>query len=204
MGIAAWLRPRLLDVTMRQMNDMRPDTVGLAEGDVIEVGFGTGINLDFYGSGVKSLVAIDPNPTAGFAPTESRLARARFPVERSGLRADRALPYDDARFDVAVSTWTLCSIPEPLEALTELRRVLRPGGRFVFVEHGLSEHPRTAHWQDRLNPLWRRLADGCNMNRRVDQIVQEGGFRLVSLDRFRGRGPGVLAEMYRGVAERAD
>ena len=135
MGIAAWLRPRLLDVTMRQMNDMRPDTVGLAEGDVIEVGFGTGINLDFYGSGVKSLVAIDPNPAEGFEPTEARLSRAPFPVERSGLRADKALPYDDARFDVAVSTWTLCSIPEPLEALAELHRVLRPGGRFVFVEH---------------------------------------------------------------------
>ncbi len=204
MGFADWLRPRLLDVTMRQMNDMRPDTVGLAEGDVIEVGFGTGLNLEFYGSGVKSLVAIDPRPHPGFGPAEARLARAPFPVERSGLRADKALPYDDARFDVAVSTWTLCSIPEPLEALAELRRVLRPGGRFVFVEHGRAESSRTARWQDRLNPMWSRLADGCNMNRQMDRIVQEGGFRLVSLDRFRGRGPGLFAQMYRGVAERAD
>ncbi len=204
MGIRDWLRPRLLDLTMRQMNEMRPETVGLAEGDVIEVGFGTGINLEFYGAAVKSLVAIDPDAHEGFSPVAERMARADFPVERSGLRADTSLPYEDARFDTAVSTWTLCSIPEPVRALEELRRVLRPGGRFVFIEHGRSEEPSTARWQDRLNPCWTRLASGCNMNRSVDRLVQEGGFRLVSLDRFRGRGPGVLAHMYRGVAERAD
>ena len=102
-----------------------------------------------------------------------------------------------------MSTWTLCSIPDLARALAELCRVLRPGGRFVFVEHGRAESERTARWQDRLNPLWVRIADGCNMNRPIDRLVEAGGFRLVEVDRFRHEGPAVLAQMFRGVAERA-
>jgi SAM-dependent methyltransferase len=202
MGVGDWLRPRLLDWMMRQMNDLRPDTVALAEGRVLELGFGTGINLDFYGPGVKGVVGVDPNVAESFAPTEERVARAGFPVERVAARADAPLPYDAADFDTALSTWTLCSIPRPLDALAEVRRVLKPGGRFVFVEHGLAQVPSTARWQERLNPWWCRFADGCNMNRRIDRLVEEGGLRLVSLERFRVRGPGVLSHMYRGVAVR--
>ena len=133
MGFRSWLRPRMLDWAMRQMNDLRPETVGLAEGDVLEIGFGTGINLDYYGPGVKSVVGLDPNAAEGFGPEETRRARAAFPVERARLRADRPLPYGDGHFDCIVSTWTLCSIPKLDAALTELRRVLRSGGRLVFV-----------------------------------------------------------------------
>jgi len=170
---------------------------------VLELGFGTGINLEFYGPAVKGVVGVDPNAAEGFGPTEERVARAGFPVQQALVRADRPLPYEAGEFDSAVSTWTLCSIPEPLDALAEVRRLLKPGGHFVFVEHGRAEAPGTARWQDRLNPYWCRFADGCNMNRPIDRLVEEGGFRLVSLDRFRNKGPGVLAQMYRGVAVRA-
>ena len=202
MSLGTWIRPRLLDLAMRQLDELRAPTVSLAHGDVLEIGFGTGLNLRHYGPAVKSLVALEPKVGADYAPTRARIASARFPVERATLRADSSLPFDAGRFDTIVSTWTLCSIPEVARALAELRRVLRPDGRFVFVEHGRAEAPRTARWQDRLNPLWVRLADGCNMNRPMDRLVEAGGFRLAELARFRHKGPGVLAQMFRGVAER--
>jgi SAM-dependent methyltransferase len=203
MGLGAWLRPRFLDLAMRQMDDLRPETVGLAEGEVLEIGFGTGLNLAHYGPGVKSLVALEPNQPVRFPKLDARLAAAPFPVERAALRADATLPFDAGRFDCVVSTWTMCSIPDLPSALSELRRVLKPGGRFVFVEHGRADAPRTARWQDRLDPLWVRISDGCHMNRAVDHSVESAGFALVALDRFRNKGPAVLAHMFRGVAERA-
>jgi SAM-dependent methyltransferase len=189
---------------MRQMDELRPATLDLAEGEVLEVGFGTGLNLAFYGPGVKALVALDPNPCEGFAAFEERLARVDFDFEHSSLRADRSLPFEDARFDCAVSTWTLCSIPDPEAALREIARVLKPGGRLLFIEHGRDAEPGVARWQDRLNPLWVRISDGCHMNRSIDRIVEAGGFELESLERFRHKGPRVLAHMYRGVARRAE
>jgi SAM-dependent methyltransferase len=199
-----WLRPRFLDLAMRQMDDLRGPTVGLAQGDVLEIGFGTGLNLAHYAPAVKSLVALEPNVAAGYAPTQARIDAAAFPVARAQRRADSSLPFDSGRFDFVVSTFTLCSIPQLEKALAELRRVLRPDGRFVFLEHGRAEAERTARWQDRLNPLWARIADGCNMNRPMDRLVEAGGFRIAELARFRHKGPGVLAQMFRGVAERAE
>lgn len=187
---------------MRQMNPYRPETVSQAEGDVLEIGFGTGLNLRHYGTGVKSLAGVDP--LAGLPPrVEERIAQAPFPVSHYALRADGDLPFDAGRFDCAVFTWTLCSIPDPVRALLEVRRVLKPAGRILFVEHGRSSDPATARWQDRLNPIWVRLVDGCNMNRPVAETVQRGGFELASLEHFRGRGPRILSEMFRGVAQRA-
>lgn len=196
------LRGRLLDWSMRQMNDLRPETLGDARGDVLEIGFGTGLNLDFYPPQVASLAGLEPRPPEGLPALAERLARARFPVERHALRADGDLPFDAGRFDCVVSTWTLCSIPAPDRALCELRRVLKPGGRYVFIEHGRAAAPRTARWQDRLNPLWRRVSGGCNMNRSIDRLVEEAGFELQRLERFRHKGPGLLAHMYRGAALR--
>jgi SAM-dependent methyltransferase len=195
------IRPRLQDWAMRQMDELRPATLAKAHGEVLEIGFGTGLNLRHYGDGVRALTGIDPLRTDGLAIVAERIGRAPFPVTCAALRADATLPFDAGRFDCAVATWTLCSIPDPLAALSELRRVLRPGGRLLFIEHGLSERAGTARWQDRLNPVWRRIADGCNMNRRIDELVERGGFEIVAIERFRGRGPSVLASLYRGEAE---
>jgi SAM-dependent methyltransferase len=201
MGLHRRLKPRIQDWTMRFMDDLRPDTIGEARGEVLEVGFGTGLNLRFYDAGaIASVTGLDPLATDEVGLVNERVARAPFPVKRTALRADGTLPFDAGRFDCVVTTWTLCSIPDAPAALAEMRRVLAPGGRYVFVEHGLAPHERTRRWQDRLNPLWNRIADGCNMNRPIDRLVEDAGFELASLERFRARGPGVLAHMYRGIA----
>jgi SAM-dependent methyltransferase len=202
-GLRERWKPRIQDFAMRFMDELRPETVERAEGSVLEVGFGTGRNLRHYPSGVKSLAALDPLATGPIARrVEGRIAAVPFPVERFELRADERLPFEDGRFDCVVTTWTLCTIPSPEDALAEMRRVLRPGGRYLFVEHGRSDAPRTAAWQDRLNPLWRRIADGCNLNRPIDRLVLDAGFALGELERFRYKGPAILSNMYRGVATR--
>jgi ubiquinone/menaquinone biosynthesis C-methylase UbiE len=197
--IGRWIKPRFQDLAMRQMNEYRAATVELAEGDVLEIGFGTGLNLRYYTPAVKSLAGVDPLEGLP-SRVQQRIAQAGFPVEHHALRADGELPFDAGRFDSVLFTWTLCSIPEPLRALAEMRRVLKPAGRLLFVEHGRSESPGTARWQDRLNPIWVRLTDGCNMNRPIADLVERSGFALARLERFRGSGPRLLAEMYRGVA----
>jgi SAM-dependent methyltransferase len=202
-GFRQWLKPRLQDMLMRSMNDLRPDTVSLATGEVLEVGFGTALNLRYYGDGVTNVTGLDPLVTDGVDAVDQRIAAVRFPVERAALRADGELPFDAGRFDTIVTTWTLCSIPDALMALDEMRRVLKPGGKYVFIEHGRSETESTARWQDRLNPAWRALTGECNINRRIDELVEKGGFELTSMDRFLGDGPGVLASLYRGVATKA-
>lgn len=202
MTIRSWLKPRFQDLVMRQMNPLRPETVEAADGDVLEVGFGTALNLELYGAGVKSLTGVDPMEIADVASVSRRIAAAPFPVEHRSLRADGALPFDAGRFDTVITTWTLCSIPDAHAALAEMRRVLKPGGRYVFVEHGLAQSERTARWQHRLNPLWNRIADGCNLDRPIDRLVEQGGFELTSLERFRAKGPGLFAQMFRGVATR--
>jgi SAM-dependent methyltransferase len=202
-GLRAWIKPRFQDLAMRQMNPLRVDTIREAEGEVLEVGFGTGLNLAYYGPAVKTLVGLDPLDVSDVEAVRARIQDATFPIERRALRADGGLPFDAGRFDTVVTTWTLCSIPEVAKALREMRRVLKPGGRYVFIEHGRADEAGTARWQDRVNPVWNRMCDGCNINRKIDRLVEEGGFEMASLDRFRAKGPGIVAQMYRGVATRA-
>ena len=129
-----------------------------------------------------------------------RIAAAPFPVERHQLRADGQLPFDAARFDCAVTTWTLCTIPDPVTALRELRRVLRPRAALLFIEHGRSDVARVARFQDLWNPIQNAIAVGCNVNRKIDALIREAGFELEKLERFKADGPRFLTEMYRGVA----
>jgi ubiquinone/menaquinone biosynthesis C-methylase UbiE len=191
--------PHFLDLAMRGMNPLRAEALAAASGEVLEVGFGTGLNLAFYPAGVKRLHALDP---ANALPERvaGRIAAAPFPVERHHLRADGRLPFADASFDCVAMTFTLCTIPDTAAALAEIRRVLRPGAPLLFLEHGRSDAPRTARLQDFLNPLQNRIGVGCNINRKVDERIAAAGFRFDALTRFRARGPRILAEMYRGIA----
>jgi ubiquinone/menaquinone biosynthesis C-methylase UbiE len=200
MALRDWLKPRIQDWAMRFMDDLRPGTVAAAGGEVLEVGFGTARNLEHYTREVRRVTGVDPMSTAGVPAVEQRIAAASFPVERAVLRADGVLPFVAARFDCVVTTWTLCSIPDPSAALAEMYRVLKPGGRYVFIEHGRSARPNVARWQERLNPIWTRVMDGCNLNRPIGDLVTKAGFELSSLDRFQYKGPAVMAQMYRGFA----
>jgi ubiquinone/menaquinone biosynthesis C-methylase UbiE len=132
-----------------------------------------------------------------------RLAAARLPVTLLRAAAE-VLPFDDACFDCIVTTWTLCTIPDALGALQSMRRVLKPAGRYVFLEHGRSDNPRMAWWQDRFNPLQRRLAGGCNLNRPIAQLITEAGFEITTLERHLLSGvPRLFSKMYCGVARLA-
>lgn len=185
---------------MRMMDDLRPDTVRGAYGEVLEIGFGTGRNLPYYPAGVTSVSGVDPMVTSGVTPVERRIDEAPFPVVRTALRADNQLPFDAGRFDCVVTTWTLCSIPDVQGALSEMRRVLKPGGWYLFIEHGRGRNERTILWQDRLNPMWNRLTDGCNINRPIDQLVESAGFALGPVHEFKGKGPSLVSHLYQGVA----
>ena len=171
MSIRSRMKPWLQDLAMRQMDPLRGDTIDEARGDVLEIGFGTALNLRYYGSGVSTLVGLDPMDVANVEKVQRRIQSAAFPIERKALRADGGLPFDRARFDTVVTTWTLCSIPEVADALREMRRVLKPGGQYLFIEHGRADSDSTARWQDRINPLWSRVCDGCNINRKIDLPV---------------------------------
>jgi ubiquinone/menaquinone biosynthesis C-methylase UbiE len=205
MGFGAWygrvVFPRLMEWALgsEACSAERRRVLAPAHGAVLEIGFGTGLNLAHYPPGVTSLTIIDPAELLP-ARVADRIAAAPFPVTRARLDAER-LPFDDARFDSVVSTWTLCSIPAPLAALREIRRVLRADGTFLFLEHGRSEDASVARWQDRWNPIQRVVACGCNVNRPIDALIREAGLALRQLDRFVMPGEiQVMGSMYRGAA----
>jgi ubiquinone/menaquinone biosynthesis C-methylase UbiE len=182
-----------------RMAELRSRTLAEVGGDVLEIGFGTGLNLAHYPPGVRRITTIDPNPGM------SRLARRR--IAGSGIVVDQwtlggeDLPFAEETFDSVVSTWTMCSIPEVGRVLGEIHRVLRPGGRFVFLEHGLSGDARIQAWQRRLNPLQRVLGGGCRLDLDVGAVVRSQPFRGVTVDRFEmERVPRTHGTMYRGVA----
>ncbi len=195
--------PRALDAMMGRFGEMRDEALAGVRGDVLEIGFGTGLNLAHYPAGVARVTTVDPMDALQ-ERVRARIAAAPFPVEVHHLRADGRLPFEAARFDCAAITWTLCTIPDPLAALREVHRVLKPGATLHFIEHGRSDDPATARWQERWNPIQRVLACGCNVNRKIDALVREGGFALETVDRFLAEGaPRMFGEMYRGVGVRS-
>ena len=180
------------------MRERRP-ALAEASGDVLEIGYGTGLNLACYPSSVSSLTVVDP---AEMLPRRvaQRIKQAGLPIHIE--RADAAtLPFDSGRFDCVTSTWTLCTIPAVKAALAEIRRVLKPSGRYLFLEHGRSQDPRLVQWQDRLDRLHGLFSGGCHVNRAIDRLVIEADFSLARLDRFdMPYTPRYLAAHYRGVA----
>jgi ubiquinone/menaquinone biosynthesis C-methylase UbiE len=173
-----YLFPRLMDVIMRdpKVDELRAETLTDARGLVLEVGFGTGLNLKHYSEQVDRLVAVEPNP--GMAPIAAkRQAAARIPIEVHEAKAE-ALPFPDAHFDTVVTTATLCSVGDLELSLGEIRRVLKPGGSYLLLEHGLSDDPKIQVWQRRLNGLQMFLADGCHIDRPIAGSVEAAGFRF--------------------------
>lgn len=194
--------PRLLDWSLGnpQMGKYRQRALEPATGHTLEIGFGTGLNLPYYPKSVTELTVIDSeNMLAELVGR--RISECSLPVTKMQLDAQGRLPFDDHTFDSVVSTLTLCSIANTKPAMAEIHRVLKPEGKFIFFEHGRSDDANTAKWQDRLNPLQKIIGVGCNMNRRIDHLIEEGGFRIEKLERFLlPKSPRMLAEMYRGVA----
>ncbi len=167
-------------------------------GKVLEVGFGTGLNLPHYTSRVTHLYALDPSQL-GRRLAEKRIRRVSFPVEFVDLQDGRFI-LPDHSVDAVVSTWTLCTIPDPIFALQEICRVLRPGGKFYFLEHGLSPDRGIARLQNLWNPIQKWCAGGCHVNREIDRLILDSGFKILGYKRFYMKGPKILSYMYGGAA----
>ena len=196
--------PHIVNVAMntKAIKDERRRCLENVKGTVLEVGFGTGLNLPHYQRTVTKVVGVDPSETS------ARLARKRivaspFPVEIIGLSAER-IPVADASFESIVSTFTLCTIPDAASALLEMRRALRPGGRLYFVEHGRADDPAVARWQERLNSLEQTVFGGCNLNRNIRALIEQAGFEMERLENSYLKGsPKFGGFLYRGVAKRS-
>lgn len=193
--------PHLIHRSMRsdEVTPHRKRLIPAAEGRVLEVGIGSGLNLPFYSDAVSEVTGVDPS--ARLIEMARRTADTLpLTVGLSVLSAED-LPFDDAQFDTVVSTWTLCSIPDVAAALGEIRRVLKPGGAFLFVEHGAAPERRIAAWQSRLNPIWQRCSGGCQLNRPIDALIAEAGFRFGQLETgYLVKGPKLLTFHYLGRA----
>ena len=190
--------PPVLDRWMGSFGPQREETLAEAKGDVLEIGFGTGLNLPYYPEGVDKLSTVDPM-NALQAKVQARIDAVPFPVERHHLPADGVLPFDKGRFDTVTVTWTLCTIPDAHAALKEMHRVLSPEGKLLFIEHGRSDDPGIARWQDRLNAAWKVIGCGCNLNRKTGEMVEHAGYQLERLEQLI-EGPRIFATLYRGAA----
>lgn len=192
--------PRLLELTMssESMTAYRKELLKDVGGEVLEIGFGTGLNLPHYPATVTSLTTLDPNEGMGKI-AQKRIDASPIPVETKLLGGEN-LPMADESFDNVVCTWTLCSIPNVHQALSEAYRVLKPGGQFFFIEHGLSSEPEIQTWQNRLTPIQRVIADGCHLNRRIDELVRTVFDELTVEEFYAPDLPKVGGYFYRGVA----
>lgn len=192
--------PWLIHLAMRSgdLVEYRRRVVGAAEGRVLEIGVGSGLNLPFYGDRVERIFGLEPSPRL-LAMAGERRADAACPAALLEGSAE-AIPLEDASVDTVVSTWTLCTIPGAERALGEMRRVLRGGGRLLFVEHGRAPDPGVERWQDRLDPWWQLCSGGCHLNRPIAAMIENGGFRIERLETGYARGPKVTAFMYEGGA----
>jgi ubiquinone/menaquinone biosynthesis C-methylase UbiE len=193
--------PHVINLAMRQKNLVayRGRILPSAEGRVLEIGIGSGLNLPFYSSNARYVIGLDPS--------QKLLAMARR-AQRPGSSAKleliegsaETIPLGSASIDTVVTTWTLCSIPDAGRALRDMRRVLTPGGRLLFVEHGRAPDPNVVWWQDRLTPAWRRLGGGCHLNRAIATLIEGAGFQFDRFETGYMRGPKPMTFMYEGSA----
>lgn len=193
-----YVLPRLIDFVMQgEKNEKERELlVPRASGVVLDIGFGSGLNLPFYKKVVSKLFALDPSREL-WELAKARMSTASFPVEFINASAE-SIPLADNSVDTTVMTWTLCSIPNHKQALQEVRRVLREQGKLLFVEHGLSPEKHISKWQNHFNFVWKRIAGGCHLNRKIDDLITNAGFEILELEK--GSGKMVLSYQYKGVA----
>jgi ubiquinone/menaquinone biosynthesis C-methylase UbiE len=192
--------PRLCHLVMRNRSlvPYRERVIASAEGRVLEIGIGSGLNLPFYGPHVREIVGLEPAPRL--------IAMARQVAERMPMpvtfmeESAAAIPLDDNAVDTVVMTWTLCTIPQADRALSEMRRVLKPNGRLLFVEHGLAPDDGVRRWQDWLTPAWKRISGGCHLNRPIQSMIESAGFRFDRLQTAYMPGPKPMSFIYEGSA----
>jgi ubiquinone/menaquinone biosynthesis C-methylase UbiE len=199
-----WVFPWILEAAMRQprLEPLRREALAPAAGSVLEIGIGTGLNCNHYPASCRSIAAVDTNP-ALTGRARHRAAAAGMTVAHQALSAE-ALPFEDASFDTVVSTFTMCSIPDLGRALGELRRVLKPGGQVLFLEHGLSPDAAVARWQRRLTPAWRVIGDGCHLDRDTPAELADAGLAIDTLRQcYLPGAPRFAGFLSLGVARRA-
>ena len=197
-----YLLPKILNCVMKSpdLTEIRAKLVPEATGRVLEVGIGSGLNLPFY-TGNVTVVGLDPSVEL---QVYAREVAARCGVDVDFVNSSsEQIPSADNDFDSVVITWTLCSIPDPAKALHEIRRVLKPSGKLIFAEHGLSPDPGVAAWQSRINPIWRRVGGGCNLNRKMDELIAQAGFRFEALTMGYIPGPKFATYNFQGIARPA-
>jgi ubiquinone/menaquinone biosynthesis C-methylase UbiE len=195
-----WILPALVDLSMRnkRLRPYRERVAGGAEGRVLEVGVGSGLNLPFYARQASEVFGLDPSSRL-LERARRNMRRADVPVRLLEGSAER-IPLADRSMDTIVMTWTGCSIPEVRTALIEMRRVLKVGGRLLFVEHGRAPEPSVARWQDRIDPFWRRFSGGCHLNRKIDDLLSDAGFRIDRLETGYIPGPRIMTFLSEGAA----
>jgi ubiquinone/menaquinone biosynthesis C-methylase UbiE len=178
---------------------LRAEAIPQARGRVLEIGIGSGLNLRFYSPEVGHVYGVDPSAELQEMAAK-KTSSGRVPVTFIQQSAEDQLPIDDSSIDTVVMTWTLCSIPNPTAALEQVKRVLKADGRLIFVEHGRSPDDKVTAWQDRLTPMWRRVAGGCHLNREIDTLLEGAGFKVTNLKTFYLPGPRPMTYTYQGIA----
>ena len=194
-----WIVPHLVNLAMRnrQLAPYRERIVGQAEGRILEIGVGSGVNLPLYADHAREIVGLEPHPKL----LKMALKKpGRVPTELIEGSAE-SIPLEDSSIDTVVTTWTLCSIRDVAIALTEMRRVLKPSGQLLFVEHGLSPDEGIRKWQNRLTPAWKKIAGGCHLNRPMRTLIENAGFEISRLETGYMPGPKPMTYMYEGAAK---
>lgn len=192
--------PHLINLAMRnrELRPYRERVISRARGRVLEIGLGSGLNLPFYGRDVEELIGLEP--AARLVDMAKRnAAQAKRPLTLIAGSAE-SIPLDDHSIDTLVTTWTLCTIPDANRALAEMRRVLRPGGQLLFVEHGLAPDESVQRWQHRLTPAWKRIGGGCHLDRPIRALIENASFRIDRLETGYAKGPKPMTFMYEGYA----
>lgn len=202
MGLySKYVLPRLVDVACRNkdVRELRKQVLPAAKGVVLEVGIGSALNLPYYSPNVAHLYGIDASSEL-LQMARRKTEGAPFPVTLLNETAER-IPLENHSVDTVVMTWVLCSIAQDRTALQEMKRILKPNGRLIFLEHGLAPEPKIQSWQNRLTPIWKRMGGGCCLNKKIDDLISRAGFAITELHNFYMPGPKPMTYVYRGFAE---